>query len=87
MRTIIGSSWRECVLIILFQLYGSKGGFFECNLCEVGQYDSPTFILEEETLLYLSYFEAGMSVWDSKFRPPNSQKHKKYISSKWLFIY
>ena len=56
MCTIIGSSWRDCVLIILFQLYGSKGGFSECNLFGVGQYDSPTFILEEETVLYLELF-------------------------------
>ena len=39
MRTIIGSSGRECVLIILFQLYGSKAGRFESNLFWVGQYD------------------------------------------------
>ena len=32
MRTIIGSSGRDCVLIILFQLYGSKVEFFEDNL-------------------------------------------------------
>ena len=56
MCTIIGSSWRNCVLIILFQLYGSNGGFFECNLFGVGQYDSSTFILEEETVLYLEIF-------------------------------
>ena len=31
LRTIIASSGRECVLIILFQLYGSKA--------RVGQYD------------------------------------------------
>ena len=39
MRTIIGSSGRDCVLIILFQLYGSKAGFFEGNLLWMGQYD------------------------------------------------
>ena len=36
--TIIGSSGRGCVLIILFQLYGSKAGLFEGNLFLVGQY-------------------------------------------------
>ena len=32
MRTIIGSSGRDCVLIILFQLHGSKTGLFEANI-------------------------------------------------------
>ena len=32
MCTIIGSSGRDCGLIILFQLYGSTAGFFESNL-------------------------------------------------------
>ena len=36
MGTIIGSSRRECVFIIFFQLYGSKVGRFEFG---VGQYD------------------------------------------------
>ena len=39
MRTIIGSSGRDCGLIISFQLYGSKAAFFESNLFWVGQYD------------------------------------------------
>ena len=53
MRTIIGSSGRDYVLIILFQLHGSKGGLFESNLFWVGQYDPPsTFILEEELIQY-----------------------------------
>ena len=39
MRTIIGSSGRDCVLIILFQLYGIKAGLFEGSLFYVGQYD------------------------------------------------
>ena len=39
MHTITGSSGRDCVLIILFQLYGFKAGFFEGNLFRVGQYD------------------------------------------------
>ena len=32
MRTIIGSSGRYCVLIILFQLYITKARLFEDNL-------------------------------------------------------
>ena len=41
MRTIIGSSGRDCVLIILFQYYGLKAGLFEHNLIWVGQYVPP----------------------------------------------
>ena len=41
MRTIIGSSGRDCILIILFQIYGSKAGLFEGNLFWVGQYAPP----------------------------------------------
>ena len=41
MHTIIGSSGRDCVLIILFQLHGSKAGPFENSLFSVGQYDLP----------------------------------------------
>ena len=61
MRTIIGSSEIGCVLIILFQLYGSKTVLFESNLFWVGQYyhhptpptPSPaTFVLEEELVQY-----------------------------------
>ena len=40
MRTIIGSSGRDCVLIILFQFYDSKARLFESNLFWVGQYDT-----------------------------------------------
>ena len=40
-RTIIGSSGRDLVLIILFQLYGTKAGLFGDNLLWVGQYDHP----------------------------------------------
>ena len=32
MHTIIGSSGRDCVFIILFQLHGTKAGLFEDNL-------------------------------------------------------
>ena len=54
MRTIIGSSGRDCVLITLFQLYASKAGLFEGNLFWVGQYDHPppTVILEEGLIQY-----------------------------------
>ena len=40
MRTVIGSSGRDCVLIILFQLCVSKAGLFERNFFWVGHYDS-----------------------------------------------
>ena len=52
MHTIIDSSGRECVLIILFQLDGSKAEFFKVyTLHWVGQYDSPTtFILEKRLI-------------------------------------
>ena len=33
MGTIIGSFERNCVSIILFQLYGSEAGLFESNQC------------------------------------------------------
>ena len=39
MCTIIGSSRRDGVLIILFQFYGSKAGLFGRNLIWMGQYD------------------------------------------------
>ena len=52
MRTTIGSSGSDCVLIILFQLYGSKAGLFEGHLFWVDQYDPQTFILEEELIQY-----------------------------------
>ena len=49
MHTIIGSFGRDCVLIILFQIYGSKAQFFETNLYWVGQCDPPlTLVFEEE---------------------------------------
>ena len=41
MRTILGSPVRDHILIVLFQLYGSKAGLFESNLFWVGQYDHP----------------------------------------------
>ena len=57
MRTIIGFSGRGCVLIIIFQLCGSKAGIFEDNLFWVGQCDpQPSYwiILEEELIHYLT---------------------------------
>ena len=39
MRTIIGSSGRDCVFIIFFNFNGSKDGLFQGNLFWVGQYD------------------------------------------------
>ena len=48
----IGSSWRDSVLMILFQLYDSKAGITESNLFWVGQYEPPIFILEEELIQY-----------------------------------
>ena len=39
MHIILGSSGRDCVLMILFQFYGSKAGFFQGNLLWVGQYN------------------------------------------------
>ena len=36
MTTVKGSSGRDCVLIIMFELYGSKSAFFKSNLFWVG---------------------------------------------------
>ena len=53
MRSIIGSSGRDCVFIILFQLYGCRTGLSKSNLFKVGQYDlTQTFILGEELIQY-----------------------------------
>ena len=54
MHTIMGSSGKGCVLIMLFQLYDPGTELFEGNLLWVGQYDSlPTnFILEEDLIHY-----------------------------------
>ena len=41
MPTVTGSSGRDCVLIILFKLYGSRAGLFKSNLFWVGHYDTP----------------------------------------------
>ena len=41
MHLIIGSSGRDCVLIILFQFYGCRAGIFEGDLFWMSQYDSP----------------------------------------------
>ena len=39
LRTVIGSSGMDCVLIILIQLYSSNARLFEGNIFRVGQYD------------------------------------------------
>ena len=48
-RIIIGSSETDCVLIVLFELHGSKTGLFEGNLLWVGQYDPSNFHLGRRT--------------------------------------
>ena len=53
MRTIIGSSARDRVLMILFQLYGTKARVFEGNLFWFGQYDR--FPILEDKLIKFSY--------------------------------
>ena len=51
MRTIIGSSGRDYLLIISFQIYDTKAGHFDINLFWFGQYDHfSTFISEEELI-------------------------------------
>ena len=53
MHTIIASSARDHVLMILFRRYGSKAELFEGNLFWVGQDDHfPNFIFEEELIKY-----------------------------------
>ena len=52
MRKILDSSGRDCVLITLFRLIGSKAGLFGGNLFWVGQYYHPPFILEEKLIQY-----------------------------------
>ena len=47
MRTIICSSRRDGVLIILIQFYGSTSGLFESNLFWGNMSSLSTFILEE----------------------------------------
>ena len=57
MRTIIGSSGRDCVLIMLFQLYGSKTGLFEGNLFWMDQYYPPNLHIGRKNnpvLIYLN---------------------------------
>ena len=39
LRTIIGSSGKGCVSVILFKLNGTKDGLFEDNLFWVGQHN------------------------------------------------
>ena len=47
--TIIGASGRDCALVILFQIYGSKTSVFDGNLFWVGQYDPPNLHIEKKT--------------------------------------
>ena len=49
MCIIIGSSERDCVLIILFQLYDNKGRLFEGNLFWVSQHDSSNIHIGRRT--------------------------------------
>ena len=51
MRIILGSSGSDCVLVILFELYGFQVGLFQGNLFWLGQYDL-TLILEEKLIQY-----------------------------------
>ena len=45
MRTIIGSSERDCVLIVLFQLFASKAGILEGSLLVyIGRRTTPILI-------------------------------------------
>ena len=46
-HTIIGSSGKDYVLIILFQFYGSMAGLFEGNLFWMDQYDHPNSYLKK----------------------------------------
>ena len=41
MSIIVAFSGSDCVLIILFQRYGTKVGLFEGNFFWLGQYDNP----------------------------------------------
>ena len=52
MRTIIGCSGSDCVLIVLLQLDDPKAGLFEGNLFWVGHYNPLTFVMEEELNQY-----------------------------------
>ena len=66
MPTIICSSRRGCVLIILFQLYGSKAGLFEDNLFWLGHSITaspppPTSILGEELKYNSMQFLSSLS--------------------------
>ena len=53
MHTFIGSTGSNCVLIILFQLYGSRAGLIEGDFFSGWvSITPPTFILEEELIQY-----------------------------------
>ena len=55
---IIGSSKRDHVLMILFQLCGAKAGLFESNLFWVGKYDSPNLPIKSKTNQILKQLNA-----------------------------
>ena len=65
MHTVIGSSGRSHVLMILFSLYGlKKAGLFDGNLFWVGHSITaslPTSILEEEQKYDLMKFLSSLS--------------------------
>ena len=64
MHTIIGSPGRDCILIILFQVYGSRDGVFEGYFILEGQYDHQNFHIGRKTntiLIYLNTFLSNLS--------------------------
>ena len=84
MRTIIGSSGRDYVLIILFQFYGSKAELFESNLIWVGQNDPTlsalppppsTFILEE----LIQYYNLMQFLSNQSKLTPNQKNCWYYV--------
>ena len=61
MRTIIGFSERDWVLIILFQFYGTKAGLFDGDLLQVGQYESLNLHTGRKTTPVLVYNLSNLS--------------------------
>ena len=54
MHTIMGSSGRYCILIISFQLHGSKTRPLKSHLFWVGQYDpQPSYLTKTNPILIL----------------------------------
>ena len=58
MRTIIGSSGRNCVLFILFQLYGPNVELFEGGFFRVGQYDTGNHHTGRRTNVILTLYKS-----------------------------